>query len=337
MNVGIPRVLNMYENYPFWQHLFVESGIEVLLSPESNMEIYQKGISSVMSDNICFPAKLVHGHIMWLIEAKVSRIFYPIVQKEAQEWEHAANSFNCPIVSGYPEVIRSAIDPEGNYGVPLDKPVISFHDPKVLKNQAYNYFKTLGVAKKQFDKAFDKAWNYKITLKNSLIIKQKEILKQCIDNNQLVFIVAGRPYHSDVLVNQKVGQILADLGVTALTDDVFLEPHPNLKPQNKSLKLLPQFGIGFRDLNMVSQWSYPNRVVHAAMEVAKLPDNVQLIQLNSFGCGPDSFYMDEVSKILHHAGKNHTILRIDEIASPGSIRLRIRSLIESLKTVKNKR
>lgn len=334
MKIGIPRVLNMYENYPFWQKLFAECGFEVLLSPESNMELYQKGIASVMSDNICFPAKLVHGHILWLIEAKVDRIFYPIVQKETKEWDTASNSFNCPVVSGYPEVIRSAIDPEGNYGIAFDKPVMSFHDIDILRTQAYNYFQTLGIDKERFDTAFDTAWDFRNETKNNLIINQKELLKKCLESGEMVFVVAGRPYHADSLVNQKVGQILADLGITALTDDVFLEPQPKEPPKSKRFRLAERFGIGFKRLNMVSQWSYPNRVVHAAMEVAKLPDNVQLIQLNSFGCGPDSFYMEEISQILRQAGKNHTVLRIDEIASPGSIRLRIRSLIESLKTAK---
>ena len=335
IRIGIPRVLNMYENYPFWHTLFAECGFEVVLSPESNMELYQKGISSVMSDNICFPAKLVHGHIIWLIEAKVDRIFYPIVQKEAKEWDGSSNSYNCPVVSGYPEVIRSAINPEGNYGIPFDKPVVSFHDIDVLRRAAYEYFSGLGIDKDIFLRALGIAWDFRNKMKKEMIIEQKALLDKCLMSGELVFIVAGRPYHADSLVNQKVGQILADLGITALTDDVFLDPHAGEKPNSK-YRLLHLLGDGFKRLNMVSQWSYPNRVVHAAMEVAKLPDNLQLIQLNSFGCGPDSFYMEEVGQILRQAGKNHTVLRIDEIASPGSIRLRIRSLIESLRTVKGK-
>lgn len=315
IRIGIPRVLNMFENYPFWSTLFTECGFEVVLSPESTFSLYQSGVGSVMSENICFPAKLVHGHILSLVNQKVDRIFYPIIPKEEKEFSCSTNSFNCPVVSGYPEVIRSSVDPEAKYGIPFDKPVINFSNLKALENGCYTYFKTLGISSSDFKKAFDKALNFKKEIEKSIADSQKELLEQDIINKKLAFIVAGRPYHTDPLVHQKVGQILSDLGVDVFTDDVFRKSGSE----------------GFGKLNIVSQWSYPNRVVQAAMEVAKLPQNIQLIQLNSFGCGPDSFFMDETGDILKNAGKNHTVLRIDEIASPGSIRLRLRSLIESLK------
>lgn len=321
IKIGIPRALNMYEDYPFWHTLFTACGFDVVLSPESTYQLYQKGVGSVMSDNICFPAKLVHGHILSLIERKVDRIFYPIVPKEMKDFETSCNSFNCPVVSGYPDVIRSSIDPDVNYGIPFDKPVITFSDYKSLKKACYKYVLGLGASKKVFNQAFKKALDEHQQAKQQLISNQQELLNDALKEDKYIFVVAGRPYHADPLVHQKVGQILSDLGATVLTDDVFCIN------ENK----------GFTDLNIVTQWSYPNRVVQAAMEIAKLPDNVQLIQLNSFGCGPDSFFMDEITDILKQAGKNHTILRIDEIASPGSIRLRLRSLIESLKvTNKNK-
>lgn len=287
-----------------------------------------------MSDNICFPAKLVHGHILSLIEAKVDRIFYPIVPKEEKESAGSNNSYNCPVVSGYPDVIRSAIDPQANFGIPFDTPVINFANEKALKEQCWEYLSSIvtnqsnesleqvqnhtfaKITRKTFKLAFDKANTVRKTWNTEFIANQQDILQKCIASGELCFVVAGRPYHADLLVNQKAGQILSDLGVNVVTDDVFRQPE----------------GAGFRKLNFVSQWSYPNRVVQAAIEIAKLPQNVQLVQLNSFGCGPDSFFMDEIGEILRQAGKNHTVLRIDEIASPGSIRLRCRSLIESLKT-----
>ena len=315
--IGIPRVLNMFENYPFWHTLFTECGLNVVLSPESTFSLYRKGVNSVMSDNICFPAKLVHGHILSLVEQGVDRIFYPIIPKEEKDFDSSNNSFNCPVVSGYPDVIRSAIDPKEKFGIPFDKPVITFNDRKALERGCFAYLTSLGIGitKEMFSKAFDKAHAEQYAFRNNLYNRQKQILDEMIEKKQPVFIVAGRPYHTDPLIHQKVGQILSDLGVTVLTEDVF-----SVK-QNE----------GFSELNIVSQWSYPNRVIQAAMKVASLPQNVQLIQLNSFGCGPDSFFMDEATEILKQAGKNHTILRIDEIASPGSIRLRLRSLIESLK------
>lgn len=315
--IGIPRVLNMFDNYPFWHTLLTECGFNVRLSPESTYPLYQKGVGSVMSDNICFPAKLVHGHILSLIEQKVDRIFYPIIPKEEKEFGYSSNSFNCPVVSGYPEVIRSSIDSEGKYSIPFDKPVITFCNEKSLEKSCYKYLSSLGVKKKQFKHAFTEALNIKNKVKSDLYQYQKDLLEKAVDNNELAFVVAGRPYHTDPLIHQKVGQILSDLGVLVFTDDIFRKEQ----------------GVGFGKLNIVSQWSFPNRVVQSAMEVAKLPQNIQLIQLNSFGCGPDSFIIDEVQDILKKAGKNLTLIRIDEIASPGSIRLRLRSLVESLKSV----
>ena len=321
IKVGIPRVLNLYENYPFWQTLFTSSGIAVVLSPESSYPLYQKGVGSVMSDNICFPAKLVHGHILSLIEQHVDRIFYPIIPKEEKDFKTSCNSYNCPVVSGYPDVIRSAIDPQEKYGIPFDKPVITFNDAAALERSCYAYFSSLGISKSIFSKAFQKARDAQRTVRKNLCAKQRQILEEALKTKKLVFVVAGRPYHADPLVLQKVGQLLSDMGITVLTEDVFTGYTDYLSASKTS---------EFEKLNIVSQWSYPNRVIQAAMEVAKLPQNVQLVQLNSFGCGPDSFFMDEATNILKQAGKNHTILRIDEIASPGSIRLRLRSLIESL-------
>ena len=314
--IGIPRVLNMFDDFPFWNTLFTACGYEVILSPESTVNLYQKGVGSVMSDNICFPAKLVHGHILALLEQKPDRLFYPLIPKAEQEFKHTSNSYNCPVVSGYPDVIRSAIDPEGKYNVPFDTPVIGFNDVNTLKKNCWKYFSGLDVDRKVFEVGFHKALTERNDKMKQLIDFQKEILQKSISNHSMVFIIAGRPYHTDPLIHQKTGQILSDLGVDVLTDDVFRDDSEE---------------EGYSLLNFVSQWSYPNRVIQTALKIAKLPRNVQMVQLNSFGCGPDSFLMDEVSDILKKSGKNLTVIRIDEIASPGSVRLRLRSLVESLK------
>jgi predicted nucleotide-binding protein (sugar kinase/HSP70/actin superfamily) len=315
--IGIPRVLNMFENYPFWHTLFTHCGFAVVLSPESTFPLYQRGVGSVMSDNICFPAKLVHGHLLALIDEKPDRIFYPMITKEEKEFRQSSNSFNCPVVSGYPDVIRSSVDPEEKYNIPLDKPVINFTNEHVLKEACFSYLNGLGVSKELFEEAFTRALEEKSAVREQLREEQKERLDRAILNNEWAFVVAGRPYHADPLVHQKIGQTLSDFGIHAFTDDVFRMPESE----------------GFGTLKIVSQWSYPNRVVQSAMEVAKMPQHIQLIQLNSFGCGPDSFFMDETGDILKHAGKNHTVLRIDEISGSGSVRLRLRSLIESLKSL----
>lgn len=318
LRIGIPRVLNLFEHYPFWHSLFTKCGFEVVLSPESSTSLYQKGVGCIMSDNICFPAKLVHGHILALVDQGVDRIFYPMIIKDKKEFQSASNSYNCPVICGYPDVVRSSMEPAEKYGVPYDKPVFTFSNEKHLENRCFNYLSSLGITKPVFDKAFKRAKEESNRTHDQLIHSQKERFDQAVRENKLVFVVAGRPYHADPLVQQKVGQILTDMGAHVFTDDLFRGT------DNKELT----------ELNIVTQWPYPNRVVKAALEVARLPMNVQLIQLNSFGCGPDSFFMDEIGTILERAGKNHTILRIDEIASPGSVRLRMRSLIESLKVRK---
>ena len=334
--IGIPRVLNIFENYPFWHTLFTGCGFEVVLSPESTFSLYQKGVGSVMSDNICFPAKLVHGHILALAGQDVDRIFYPIIPKEENDFDASCNSFNCPVVSGYPEVVRSAMDPGIKFGIPFDKPVITFNNHEVLEKGCYNYLSSLGVSKETFYKAFEKALDENKNYKYKISDYQRKLLDEAVKNKKTVFVVACRPYHTDPLIHQKVGQILSDLGALVLTEDVFcMKQYESSGVINNSKNLSAKRNDGFSRLNIVSQWSYPNRVIQAAMEVARLPQNVQLVQLNSFGCGPDSFFMDETTNILKQAGKNHTILRIDEIASPGSIRLRLRSLIESLKSAES--
>ncbi|MDR3194250.1 MAG: acyl-CoA dehydratase activase-related protein [Tannerella sp.] len=311
--MGIPRVLNMFDNYPFWRALFAGCGFGTLLSPESNLALCHKGVDSIMSDNICFPAKLVHGHILSLMESRVDRIFYPLAPKEKKEFAKTADSWNCPVVSGYPDVIRSAIDPETACGIPFDTPVISFADDKSLRETCRNYLAPLGVPEKTFRTAFEHALSVRQETENELVRFQNGLLEQALRTQEPVFIITGRPYHADPLIHQKTGQILADLGVNVLTDDVFRHA-PN---------------EAFDTLNIVSQWSYPNRVIQSALKVAGLPQHVQLVQLNSFGCGPDSFFMDEAAAILKSAGKHLTVVRIDEITSPGSLRLRLRSIVES--------
>lgn len=312
--IGIPRVLNMFENYPFWHTLFEACGFKPVLSDESNSKLYRGGIFSIMSDNICFPAKLTNGHIMNLINKGVERIFYPLVVMETKEHEHDTNCFNCPVVSGYPDVIRSAVDPERKYGVKFDTPVVSFKDEKAILDSCYNYLHSLGVKRQTVKSAVRKAIATKFEVKDHLIRTEREILDKAIADGRMLFVMTGRPYHIDPLINQRVAQIVTDLGADIISDDVFRED------ENRCL-----------EMNYISQWTYPNRVIHAAHGVAKLPSNVQLIQINSFGCGPDSFLMDEATNILNAAGKNHTVIRVDEISSPGSVRLRLRSLIESLK------
>lgn len=313
MTVGIPRSLNAFENFPFWHTLFTHCNIRVKLSSPSTSGTGEKGLGTVMSDNICFPAKLVHGHIWDLAEQKVDRIFYPIVVYEKKDYKNSLNTYNCPIVSSYPDVVHSAIDPQKRFGIPLDRPAINFDDDKLLRKACVAYFTSLGVKKARVLKGLKKALEEKDNIRQKLSKKARKLIQKANDKKRLLIVLAGRPYHLDSLINHKIPDILTDLGVDIITEDAV----PN---QDRILE----------NINVVTQWSYPNRIYHAAKWVADQPDHIQLVQLNSFGCGPDAVVVDEARDILKAAHKNHTLVKVDEISNPGSVRLRLRSMVESL-------
>ncbi|HSQ76064.1 MAG TPA: acyl-CoA dehydratase activase, partial [Bacteroidota bacterium] len=314
LTIGVPRVLNMYENFPFWCTLFVESGIAVRLSPVSTNALCDTGSGTIMSDNICFPAKLVHGHIRSLMEPGVDRIFYPMVFHENAASADTEGSWNCPIVAAYPDVIRSAINPEKASGIPFDTPTISFRDSALLKKACFRYLGSLGVPAGMMRKAFQRAIEVQHSLKSALQQRAKAIIADSEDSGRPLVVLAARPYHLDPLINQKVPDILADLGANVLTVDALPDDDCS---SAEGVHILPQ-------------WSYPNRLFRAARWVAAHPW-ADLVQLNSFGCGPDALTVDETKSLLLEHGRNHTLLRIDEVTSPGSLRLRIRSMIESVR------
>ncbi|RLF68253.1 MAG: CoA activase [Thermoplasmata archaeon] len=310
--IGVPRVLNQFENFPFWSTLLVESGFEVVLSPPSSMNILELGTRTVMSENICFPAKLVNGHMKKLMEMGVDRIFYPMVIFEQEEFPGSLNTFNCPIVSGYPDVVRSAVDPEGRGNIPLDRPTISFRDGELLRKGCWKYLRSLGVPKRTFNMAFEKALLSRDLYKRNVREESSRIVEKARKEKGLVILILGRPYHVDRLINHKITEMITSLGADVITEDS-----------------VPMAEEGLEDVQVLTQWQYPNRVYNAA-KWALTQDNVEVVQLNSFGCGPDAIVCDEARAILASGGKNHTLLRIDELSSPGSIKLRLRSMMESL-------
>jgi predicted nucleotide-binding protein (sugar kinase/HSP70/actin superfamily) len=314
LTLGIPRALNMYENFPFWNTLLVESGFEVRLSDPSSTEIYKRGVGTVMSENICFPAKIVHGHIYNLIDAGVDRIFYPMVFYEEREFTDSANCYNCPIVSGYPDVVRSAIDPEGKFDTPLDTPAVTFNDKKLLKKACYQYLRELGVSARIFRQAFARAVEAQREYKERVQAIATDILARAKADGRPVVMLMGRPYHLDPLINHGIPEILANLGVDVIAEDgVPMEPDQTLDNRH-----------------ILTQWEYLNRFYHAARWAGQ-QDNVEVAQLNSFACGPDAYSLDEVKSILAAYGRGHTVIRIDEVESTGSAKLRLRSMIEAMK------
>ena len=317
--VGIPRVLNQFENFPFWNTLLVESGIEVRLSSASSNAIFQKGTAHIMSENLCFPAKLVSGHIMELIELGVDRIFYPMVFYEESNFSDAANSYNCPVVSGYADVVRNVIAPYKKHNIDLDMPAITFHDRKLLKKVCLEYLNKLGVPRAVAARAFAKAEESQRQFKGQVRSVAEEILENAKEDGRNVILLLGRPYHIDPLINHKIPDILTDFGLDVITEDsVPLEENQTLDNRH-----------------VMTQWEYINRYYHAA-RWAGAQENVEVVQLNSFGCGPDPFILDEIGTILGEYGKSPTVIRIDEIESAGSTKLRLRSMFEALKQSKQK-
>lgn len=313
--IGIPRVLNIYENYSFWQSLLSNCGFQVVLSDESTHQLYKKGIGALMSDNICFPAKLAHGHIVNLIEKKVTRIFLPFVVYEKNEHEKSANSYNCPIVTGYSEVLKNTTFLAESADIPFDSPAINFNDINLLRKACWKYCKQLGVGSTIFNKAFKASLIAQNEFKNQIKQKNTEIFDDAVKNSKPVVLVASHPYHIDHLIHQQVSQILSDLGVSVINEDIAYND------QNE----------GFDNFHTISQWEYPNRILQAAWWASQQKCAIGFIQLNSFGCGLDSVIMDEISDLTKRSGLSFALVRIDEISSPGSIKLRLRSLIESLK------
>jgi len=313
LTIGIPRVLNQFENFPFWNTLFVESGIKVQLSSPSSNAVFQKGTAHIMSENLCFPAKLVSGHIMDLIETGVDRIFFPMVFYEENSFSDSANCYNCPVVSGYADVIRSVIDPMRKHGIPLDMPPINLDDKKLLKKACLTYLSGLGVSARVIRRAFARALEAQKQYKAQVRTLAFEVQENARTEGRPVIMLLGRPYHIDPLINHKIPDILTGFGVDVITEDsIPLEPDQKLNNRY-----------------VMTQWEYLNRYYHAARWVGK-QDHVELVQLNSFGCGPDPFVLEEVRTILGEYGKHPTVIRIDEIESPGSTRLRLRSMMEAI-------
>ncbi len=315
LTIGIPRSLGMFELYPFWHALFTECGFSVMLSGKSTNRQYEQGIHTVMSENICFPAKLMHGHVYDLARKKVDRIFYPYVVMEQKADDHVRNSYNCPIVAGYSDVMKNAIGTEERFGIPFDAPVVSLNDETLMRAGCRDYLATLGVSRQDADHAIDVA----VRAQRDFIAEQHrracEIVQQAKDNDRMVVVLAGRPYHSDPLIQHKISDVLADMGIDVVTEFI-------ADDADKAV---------YDELVSVTQWTYPNRVFKAAHYVANSNDNVHFMMITSFGCGPDAFIIDETHDILDRKGKSFTLLKVDDVNNIGSLCLRVRSMVESLR------
>ncbi|MBQ7265686.1 MAG: 2-hydroxyacyl-CoA dehydratase [Firmicutes bacterium] len=315
--VGIPRVLNMYEDYPLWFTFFNELGYSVKLSPKSTRKIYELGIESIPSESACYPAKIVHGHIKSLIDDGVKFIFYPCVAYEKKEVATADNHFNCPIVTSYPENIKNNVEDIREKDIDFRNPFFSLGDEKTLVRRLKEEFPEIDG--KEVERAARKAWREQERYRADIRRKGEETLNYIKENNMTGIVIAGRPYHTDPEINHGIPELVASYGAAVLTEDS-----------------VAHLGVVERPLNVRDQWAYHSRL-YAAASFVREEENLELIQLNSFGCGLDAVTTDEVKDILDAYGKIYTVLKIDEISNLGSVRIRIRSLFAALEERRSKK
>lgn len=312
--VGIPRVLNMYENYPFWHTFFTQLGYKVVLSPQSTRNIYELGIESIPSESECYPAKLVHGHIMWLIKQGIRYIFYPCIPYERTEVKGANNHYNCPIVTSYGENIKNNVEELRTSEINYQNPFMSFENETILCNRLVSYFKEQNhISESEIRNAVSIAWNELEQSRMDTKKKGEEVLSYLEKTGSKGIVLAGRPYHLDPEINHGIPELITSFGVAVLTEDS-----------------VSHLGKVDRPTIVMDQWMYHSRLYQAASYVRTNP-NLQLIQLNSFGCGLDAVTTDQVNDILSDSGKIYTVLKIDEVNNLGAARIRIRSLLSAVK------
>ena len=312
--LGIPRVLNIYENYPFWATFFQKLGFEVVLSPLSDRRIYERGMESIPSESECYPAKLAHGHVQWLIDHGVKTIFHPCVFYEHQETESAQNHFNCPIVVSYPENLKNNVETVAEGKVHYIRPFIAFTSEKTVADRLVaECEKEWQIPAHEVRAAASAAWREQQQAKADIRAKGKEALQWVEENNARGIVLAGRPYHIDPEINHGIPEMITSYGLAVLTED------------SLPIDFTPE-----RPLRVNDQWVYHSRLYTAA-EFVRNREDLELIQLNSFGCGLDAVTTDQVCEILEGSNKLYTVLKIDEVNNLGAARIRIRSLLAAMK------
>jgi len=310
--IGIPRVLNMYEDYPFWFTFFTELGYRVLLSGRSSKKLYEMGMETIPSESICYPAKLVHGHIVDLVNKGAKKIFYPCIPCNIQEDQTADNCYNCPIVTSYPENINANMDILRNQGTVFLHPFLPLDRPDRMVRRLVRELASENLPKGEIVRAVKKAYAELTSYKDDIRQKGEEILQYIAKENIKGIVLAGRPYHVDPEIHHGLPELIQSYGLAILSED--------------AVRHLVKVE---RPLRVVDQWSYHSRLYAAAAFVAQQP-NLELIQLNSFGCGLDAVTIDQVKEILDANHKIHTVVKLDEISNLGAARIRVRSLIAAL-------
>lgn len=306
--IGIPRVLNIYENYPLWFTVLTELGFRVVLSSESSYRVFEAGMDTIPSESLCYPAKLAHGHIVDLVNRGVKAIFYPCLPFEQKENGAADNHFNCPIVVSYPEVIKNNVDIIRDNGIRFIQPFLPLENKKKLAGGLAAAFSEYGVTRMEARRAVDKGFAEYERFREDIKKKGRETLSYIEKEGLKAIVLAGRPYHLDPEINHGIPKMITTLGMAVLTEDSIID-QPVLQ----------------RPLRVVDQWMYHSRLYEAAA-VAAENSNLELVQLNSFGCGLDAVTTEQVQEIMESRDRIYTVVKIDEVNNLGAARIRIRSL-----------
>lgn len=317
--IGIPRVLNIYENYPFWATFWKKLGFQVVISPFSDRKIYEMGMESIPSESECYPAKLAHGHVEWLIKNGIKTIFHPCVFYERQETEGAQNHYNCPIVVSYSENLKNNVESVTRGEVRYLRPFIAFTSETTIADRMVRVCKEeWKIPEKEVREAVSAAWQEQLQAKQDIREEGKRLLAKMQKENGSGILLTGRPYHIDPEINHGIPEMIASYGFTVFTEDSITE---DFKPK--------------RPLRVTDQWVYHSRLYTAAEFVCGY-DNLELVQLNSFGCGLDAVTTDQVYEILQQNNKLYTVLKIDEVNNLGAARIRIRSLLAAMELRKKR-
>ena len=311
--IGIPRVLNMYEHYPFWHTFFTKLGFSVQISGRSNKAIYEKGIATIPSESVCYPGKLTHGHIMDLIEKGVKCIFYPSVPYEHIEDKTSDNHYNCPIVTSYPEVIKNNMDELKENDIMFIHPFLNLDAKASVVKQLTQALKAFNISRSEIKTAVTEAYEAFARYKEDIRHKGEEVIQYIETHHIQGIVVSGRPYHIDPEINHGLTKLITAEGLAVLTEDA-----------------VAHLGSVERPIRVLDQWAYHNRLYRAAEYVTTNP-RLELMQLTSFGCGLDAVTADQVQEILEGAGKIYTLIKIDEGTNLGAIKIRIRSLKAAMK------
>ena len=311
--IGIPRTLNLYENFPFWAVFFRELGFRVELSPFSDRRIYELGMASIPSESACYPAKLAHGHIQWLIDRGIHTIFHPCVFYERRESAAASDHYNCPLVIGSPESLKRNVEAITREQVRYLCPFLSFTSRRVLENELADFCrKEWKIPRRETRAAVAKAWEVQLRAKADIRAEGERLLREMTARGGRGLVLAGRPYHIGPELNHAIPEMISSYGLYVFTED--------------SLPLAEETERSFFGGD---QWVYHSRLYNAARFVRER-DDLELVQLNSFGCGLDAVTKDRLRSLLEERGKLYTVLRIDEINNLGAARIRIRSLLAAM-------